>query len=65
MKRICRYLTNTLSLSENAYELMYYGMFVVVTNLLSILSIMIIGYLLDELKNTIVFMHNMKKSLLG
>ena len=56
MKKICRYLADTLHLDESTYEVMYYGLFVFVTNLINIVSVIIIGGLLGELKNTIVFL---------
>ena len=56
MKRICKYITQTLNLDHETYEVMYYGLFVCVTNMASILSVMLIGALLDELVNTIYFL---------
>lgn len=55
MKKICSYLTNKLNLSEEINEIMYYGMFVLVTNLASIISVLFIGDLLGEFKHTLMF----------
>lgn len=56
MKTICRYISEVLNLDSETYEVMYYGMFVCVTNLASILSVIIIGALLKELENTVIFL---------
>lgn len=56
MKTICRYISEVLNLDYETYQVMYYGMFVCVTNLASILSVIIIGALLRELENTIIFL---------
>ena len=56
MKELCKYITEPLNLDHETYEVMYYGLFVCVTNLMSILSVIIIGTLLRELENTIFFL---------
>ena len=56
MKQICKYITQTLNLDYETYEVMYYGLFVCVTNTASILSVLLIGTVLGEFKNTIYFL---------
>ena len=56
MKQICKYITQTLNLDHETYEVMYYGLYVCVTNMASILSVLLIGAILGEFKNTIFFL---------
>ena len=56
MKTICRYLVNSLGLDQETYDVIYYGLFVVVTNLFSILSVLLLGLLLNELNKTALFL---------
>ncbi len=56
MKRVCKYLVDTLNLDDQIYEVIYYGLFVVVTNLLNVISVMFIGACLGEFNNTIIFL---------
>ncbi len=56
MKEICKYITKSLNLDHETYEVMYYGLFVCATNVASILSVLFIGFLLGEFKNTLYFL---------
>ena len=56
MKEICKYITKSLNLDHETYKVMYYGLFVCVTNVASILSVLFIGFLLGEFKNTLYFL---------
>lgn len=52
MKSFTRYLAKTLKLDQEQEEVIYYGLFVVVTNMLSSLSVLFIGFCLNQLFNT-------------
>lgn len=52
MKTITKYLAKYLNLDNEQEKVIYYGLYVLVTNLLSIVSVLFIGYLFDELFNT-------------
>lgn len=49
MKFFTRYLAKSLNLSNEQEEVIYYGLFVVMTNLLSTLSVLLIGFCLNQL----------------
>lgn len=52
MKIITNYLAKYLNLDDEQEKVIYYGLYVVVTNLLSIITVLFIGYLFNELFNT-------------
>lgn len=49
MKYFTRYLARTLNLDQEQEDVIYYGLFVVVTNMLSSLSVLFIGFCLNQL----------------
>lgn len=52
MKLITRYLAKTLNLSQEQEDVIYYGLFVVVTNVFCSLTVLFIGYCLNQLLYT-------------
>ena len=48
MKYFTRYLAKTLNLNQEQEDVIYYGLFVVVTNLLSSLTVLFIGFCLNQ-----------------
>lgn len=49
MKLITNYLTKTLNLTKEQEEVIYYGLFVVVTNVFCSLTVLFIGFCLNQL----------------
>ena len=49
MKYFTRYLARTLNLDQEQEDVIYYGLFVVVTNIFSSLTVLFIGFCLNQL----------------
>lgn len=56
MRYFVKYLSKNLNLSKEKEDVIYYGLFVVVTNLISIFSVLFIGYILQQFYNTFILM---------
>ena len=56
MRRLIDYLSVQLDLSKEQKDVIYYGLFVVTTNLLSIVSVLAIGYLMHQGKETLILL---------
>ena len=56
MRRLIDYLSVQLDLSKEQKYVIYYGLFVVTTNLLSIVSVLAIGYLMHQGKETLILL---------
>ena len=56
MRYFVEYLSKNLNLSKEKEDVIYYGLFVVVTNLISIFSVLFMGYILQQFCNTLILM---------
>lgn len=56
MRKFCNYLGQELNLTTDQIDVIYYGLFVIITNTISYISVLTFGFIMNELYDTFILL---------